>query len=216
MRKILSVLLVICMITIFVTGCSDKAETVTDEQLIKQVVTDYVNSVYAFDFDKTLETVAKDTVLYSSVEQMKQTYSVDGLVDEMFSQLEIPVEYKEDITIIIKNWIVRMMKNSKLEFINTDIKGDNATVYIKTSTPDLTVFGEILQNYDKYITEDQVEQLMQKYLVSLDEDTKWDLIIEVLPVVLTAASKDVEYIDSETNIILEKFDDKWLIMSDEQ
>lgn len=215
MRKILSVLLVICMITIFVTGCSDKAETVTDEQLIKQVVTDYVNSVYAFDFDKTLETVAKDTVLYSSVEQMKQTYSVDGLVDEMFSQLEIPVEYKEDITIIIKNWIVRMMKNSKLEFINTDTKGDNATVYIKTSTPDLTVFGEILQNYDKYITEDQVEQLMQKYLVSLGEDTKWDLIIEVLPVVLTAASKDVEYIDSETNIILEKFDDKWLIMSDE-
>ena len=215
MKRILSVLLVMCMITAFVTGCSDKTETVTDEQLIKQVVTDYVNSVYAFDFDKTLETVAKDTVLYSSVEQMKQTYSVDGLVDELFSQLEIPVEYKEDITDIIKDWIVKIMKDSKLEFLNTDIDGNNAYVYIKMSTPDLTVFSDILKNYDKYITDEQLEELMKKYAFSLGETVKWDLIIKVLPMVLSTATKDVKYLDSETKNTLEKINDKWLILSDE-
>lgn len=219
MKKILSLLLAVCMLLGLMCGCGNggsNGNVLTDEQQIQQVVTDYVTTICSFDFEKALGLVVKDTELYSSVENMSSSYSMDSLMDAMFSGLDIPTEYKEQMSTVMKDWFTKTMSDCKVETTNIIVEGDIATADVKVSTPDITKVGDVLSNYENYVTEEQLSELMQKYALSFNENTQWEMVLEILPVVLESASDDIEYTNYSTKISLDKIDNRWLVSADEQ
>lgn len=216
MKKILSLLLIVCMLLSFMCGCKTNEQFILEEkQLIQQTITDYVNTVYAFDFTKALDFVAKDTELYSSIEQMSKTYSIDLLINSMFMQIDVPSDYKQKITTITKEWITKLMADAKIESTNIVVDGNSATANVNVSTPDFAKLSEIIENYENYISEEQVSQLIQKYSLASGEDTKWDMVVEMLPMVFETATPEIEYNSLEAIIGLKKIDGNWFVASDE-
>lgn len=135
MKKLFTSLLLIALVCTMLVGCG-----INDEDAIKQVVCDFYQAGFNWDFQTMKDCVAPEVPIYDSYETSKNTYlqkAANGFMVEAdidkFMALDRELDKKLGEAIEYRNW-------------NVSISGNTATVM-------LTVAGAGV-DFDKILTED--------------------------------------------------------------